>query len=145
MYLVSPREVLEEELPPQPPQGDWWSPGRAGRADDRGRRHEIAAALEGARNPLIVTSYLGRDPAAVAELVRLCELAGVAVIESVPMHLNFPDDHPLHLGYQWNIPEQNPLLADADVILVLGSDVPWIPGYNRRAPPPGSTSSTSTR
>ena len=26
VYLVSPREVLEEELPPQPPQGDWWSP-----------------------------------------------------------------------------------------------------------------------
>jgi acetolactate synthase I/II/III large subunit len=26
---------------------------------------------------------------------------------------------------------QNPLLADADVILVLGSDVPWIPGHNR--------------
>ena len=67
----------------------------------------------------------------MAELVRLCELAGVAVIESAPMHLNFPDDHPLHLGYQWNTPEQNPLLADADVILVLGSDVPWIPGHNR--------------
>ena len=65
------------------------------------------------------------------ELVRLCELAAVAVIESVPAQVNFPDDHPLHLGYQWNHPEQNPLLAEADVILVLGSDVPWIPGHNR--------------
>jgi acetolactate synthase-1/2/3 large subunit len=130
VYLVSPREVLEEELPPQPPQGDWWSPV-APAALTAAVADEIAAALEGARSPLIVTSYLGRDPAAVAELVRLCELAGVAVIESAPMHLNFPDDHPLHLGYQWNVPEQNPLLADADVILVLGSDVPWIPGHNR--------------
>lgn len=50
------------------------------------------------------------------------------------MHLNFPDDHPLHLGYQWNAPEQNPLLADADMILMLGSDVPWIPGHNRPDP-----------
>src|SRR5580704_8752180 len=133
VYLVSPREVLEEELPPQPPQGDWWSPV-APAALTAAVADEIAAALEGARSPLIVTSYLGRDTAAVAELVRLCELAGVAVIESAPMHLNFPDDHPLHLGYQWNIPEQNPLLADADVILVLGSDVPWIPAHNRPDP-----------
>ena len=36
VYLVPPREVLEEELPPQPPQGDWWSPVAPGRAD-RGR------------------------------------------------------------------------------------------------------------
>jgi acetolactate synthase I/II/III large subunit len=130
VYLVSAREVLEQQLPPQPPQGDWWSPV-APAALTAAVADEIAAAVEGARSPLVVTSYLGRDPAAVAGLVRLCELGGVAVIESAPMHLNFPDDHPLHLGYQWNIPEQNPLLAEADVILVLGSDVPWIPGHNR--------------
>jgi acetolactate synthase I/II/III large subunit len=133
VYLVSAREVLEEQLPPQPPQGDWWAPvaptALTGEVAD-----EIAAAVEGARSPLVVTSYLGRDPAAVPELVRLCELAGVAVIESAPMQLNFPDDHPLHLGYQWNIPEQNPVLAEADVILVLGSDVPWIPAHNRPDP-----------
>jgi acetolactate synthase I/II/III large subunit len=133
VYLVSAREVLEEPLPPQPPQGDWWSPV-APAALTTEVADEIAAAFEGARSPLVVTSYLGRDPAAVPELVRLCELAGVAVIESAPMHLNFPDDHPLHLGYQWNIPEQNPLLAEADVILVLGSDVPWIPAHNRPDP-----------
>jgi acetolactate synthase I/II/III large subunit len=133
VYLVSAREVLEEPLPPQPAQGDWWSPV-APAALTTEVADEIAAALEGASSPLIVTSYLGRDTAAVPDLVRLCELAGVAVIESAPMHLNFPDDHPLHLGYQWNIPEQNPLLAEADVILVLGSDVPWIPAHNRPDP-----------
>ena len=130
VYLTAAREVLEEELPPQPPQGDWWDPvAPAALADEVAG--EVAAAIAGARSPLVVTSYLGRDPAAVPELVRLCELAAVGVIESVPMRVNFPDDHPLHLGYQWNAPEQNPLLAGADVILVLGSDVPWIPGHNR--------------
>jgi acetolactate synthase I/II/III large subunit len=133
VYLVSAREVLEQELPPQPPQGDWWAPV-APTALTAEVADEIAAAVEGASRPLVVTSYLGRDPAAVPELVRLCELAGVAVIESAPNQLNFPDDHPLHLGYQWNIPVQNPLLAEADVILVLGSDVPWIPGHNRPDP-----------
>ena len=49
------------------------------------------------------------------------------------MRVNFPPGHPLHLGYQWNAPEQNDVLAGADVILVLGSDVPWIPSHNRPA------------
>jgi acetolactate synthase I/II/III large subunit len=130
VYLVAAREVLEEQLPPQPPAGEGWDPvAPAALADEVA--DEIAAAVEGARAPLVVTSYLGRDRAAVAELVRLCELASVAVVESVPAAVNFPDDNPLHLGYQWNRPEQNPVLAEADVILVLGSDVPWIPSHNR--------------
>ena len=130
VYLVAAREVLEERLPPQPPAGEGWNPvAPAALADEV--TDEIAAAVEGARAPLVVTSYLGRDRAAVAELVRLCELASVGVVESVPAAVNFPDDNPLHLGYQWNRPEQNPVLAEADVILVLGSDVPWIPSHNR--------------
>jgi acetolactate synthase I/II/III large subunit len=130
VYLVAAREVLEEQLCPQPAQGPWWDPvapaALAGEVVD-----EIAAAVEKAKAPLVVTSYLGRDPAAVSELTRLCELAAIGVIESVPTRVNFPAGHPLHLGYQWNRPVQNPLLAEADVILVLGSDVPWIPAHNR--------------
>jgi acetolactate synthase-1/2/3 large subunit len=130
VYLTAAREIMEEQIAPQPPQGDWWSPvAPAALAADVA--DEIAAAVESASAPLVVTSYLGRDLAAVPELVRLCERAAVGVIESVPVQVNFPDDHPLHLGYQWNRPEQNPFLAEADVILVLGSDVPWIPVHNR--------------
>jgi len=138
-YLVAAREVMEETVP-APPRGpggpdqrQWWSPvapiGLAPQVAD-----EIAAAVTGAANPLVVTSYLGRDTAAVAALTELCELAAVGVIESVPMRMNFPADHPLHLGYQWNTAGQNPVLADADVVLVVGSDVPWIPATNRPAP-----------
>jgi acetolactate synthase I/II/III large subunit len=130
VYLTAAREVLEEQLPPQPAPGEGWDPVTpAALADEVA--DEIAAALEGARAPLAVASYLGRDRAAVAGLVRLCELASVGVVESVPAAVNFPDDNPLHLGYQWNRPQQNPVLAEADVILVLGSDVPWIPSHNR--------------
>jgi acetolactate synthase-1/2/3 large subunit len=132
VYLTAAREVMEEALPPQPALPQWWSPvapaGLAPQVAD-----EIAAALESAAAPLVVTSYLGRDPAAVASLVRLCELAAIPVIESVPMWMNFPADHRLHWGYQWNTTGQNPLLAGADVVLVLGSDVPWIPASNRPA------------
>ena len=130
-YLVAAREVMEEELAPQPDQSAWWSPVAPAALTPQ-VADEIAAALEGAHAPLIVTSYLGRDPAAVGELVRLAELAGIGVIESVPMRVNFPASHPLHCGYQWT-KEPNPLLAAADVVLVLGSDVPWIPAGNRPA------------
>lgn len=133
-YLLAGREVMEETAPAGPGgQRQWWSPvapmALAPQVTD-----EIAAALAGADAPLIVTSYLGRDRAAVAALTELCELAGIGVIESVPMWMNFPADHPLHLGYQWSSTTQNPLLADADVVLVAGSDVPWIPATNRPSP-----------
>jgi acetolactate synthase-1/2/3 large subunit len=135
-YLLAAREVMEETVPvqlDQPDQGQWWSPvapmALAPQVAD-----EIAAALTGAAAPLVVTSYLGRDPGAVASLIELCELAAIGVIESVPMWMNFPADHPLHLGYQWNTAGQNPLLAAADVVLVAGSDVPWIPTTNRPSP-----------
>jgi len=48
--------------------------------------------------------------------------------------VNFPGDHPLHSGYQFTTTEQNPLLAEADVILVVDSDVPWIQATSRPAP-----------
>ncbi|WP_264176028.1 thiamine pyrophosphate-dependent enzyme [Effusibacillus dendaii] len=52
-------------------------------------------------------------------------------MESVPNYVNFPASHPLHVGYQWSAPVQNQILAEADFILVLDSDVPWIPLENK--------------
>jgi acetolactate synthase-1/2/3 large subunit len=92
---------------------------------------EIASALAAARRPLVVTSYLGRRPEAVAGLVRLCRALGIGVLESVPCTMNFPHDDPLYQGSHWNHPFQNRALAEADVVLVLDSDVPWIPTVSR--------------
>jgi acetolactate synthase-1/2/3 large subunit len=46
-------------------------------------------------------------------------------------HVNFPADHELHAGFQYHTVAQNPVLAQADVILAIDSDVPWIPSVNR--------------
>jgi len=133
VYLTAAREVMEETIPVQPDQRQWWSPvAPMALADEVA--DEIATALAGASAPLVVTSYLGRDTCAVTALAELCELAAIGVLESVPMRMNFPADHPLHLGYQWTTASQNPVLAEADVVLVAGSDVPWIPVTNRPAP-----------
>jgi acetolactate synthase-1/2/3 large subunit len=132
VYLMATREVMEERLDQTALSATGFTP-IAPAALAPAVVEDIARALAGARRPLVVTSYLGRRPAAVAQLVELCELLSIGVLESVPGYVNFPADHPLHLGYQWNTPTQNPALAAADVVLVLGSDVPWIPLHNRPA------------
>ncbi|MGA6162052.1 thiamine pyrophosphate-requiring protein [Amycolatopsis magusensis] len=128
VYLVGAREVMESEVPCQDPVRPI-PIAPAALAPQVGDR--LAEALREAENPLVVTSYLGRDPGAVPVLVQLCERLAMPVLESVPMRVNFPADHPLHLGFQWNTTEPDPVLATADVVLVLGSDVPWIPLSNR--------------
>ena len=133
VYLAAAREVLEQPAPEQHAPGHWWAPVAPAALAPQ-VVSVIAAALRNAAAPLVVTSYLGRDPAAVAALVELCELAAIPVLESVPMRVNFPASHPLHCGYQWNAQAQNRLLAEADVILVAGSDVPWMPAVNRPGP-----------
>jgi acetolactate synthase I/II/III large subunit len=49
----------------------------------------------------------------------------------VPSYVNFPNENTMYLGNQWNQPVQNRALGDADVVLVIDSDVPWIPVVSR--------------
>jgi acetolactate synthase-1/2/3 large subunit len=130
VYLVGAREVMEQEIAPVTIDRTKW-PTIAPTALSPEAVGAIAKTLIEARRPLVVTSYLGRNVAAVAPLVRLCERLGIGVVESVPNHLSFPHDHPLHQGGQWNEKKQNVGLAEADVVLVIDSDVPWIPQINR--------------
>ncbi|MGE5288800.1 MAG: thiamine pyrophosphate-requiring protein, partial [Micromonosporaceae bacterium] len=133
VYLVGPREVMEEAIEPSTVDPALYAPV-APAALDPETVAEIARALAGARRPLIITSYLGRDTAAVEELVRLCDLLAVPVMEAAPSYMNFPSDHALHWGYEWTPAAQNPVLAEADVILVVDSDVPWIHTTSRPSP-----------
>jgi acetolactate synthase I/II/III large subunit len=130
VYLTSAREVMEEQVEPYTvDRADFEPVAPMALADAVAA--EIATALAQARSPLIVTSYLGRDPAAVPKLVELCELLAIPVLESMAYHVNFPADHKLHAGFQYHTVAPNPVLAQADVILVIDSDVPWIPAVNR--------------
>ena len=132
VYLVAAREILEQEVEPRREDVRLWPRlGGGGLAPEDAL--QIAGALVAARQPLVVTSYVGRNPAAVPELTQLCHRLGMGVLESVPNSVNFPVDDPLHQGYQWNEKQQNPALAEADTILILDSDVPWIPLINRPA------------
>jgi len=130
VYLVGAREAMEEEAPNLAIDIADWAPiapmplAEAAVAD-------LAESIEKASRPLIVTSYLGRNPAAVTELVRFCNRLGVGVLESVPSYTNYPHNDPLYQGNQWNHPFQNRVLAEADLVLVVDSDVPWIPTVSK--------------
>lgn len=132
VYLMAAREVLEAEVPPVSLEPSHWQPVEP-MALPPGIAEEIAGALANAQRPLIVTSFVGRRPAAVDALVELCHQVGIGVLESVPTRMNFPHDDPLYQGGQWNHPVQNEALAEADVIIVVDSDVPWIPAVSRPA------------
>lgn len=132
VYLVGAREAMEAEAPEQKPGKRFARTSGAALPDDA--VDELARAIAGARRPLIVTSYLGRNTKAVAELVKLGDRAAIGVVEAIPNFVNFPFGHPMHQGYQGNEPKQNETLAAADFILVLDCDVPWMPSVNRPAP-----------
>lgn len=130
VYLMAGREVLEAETKPVEIDMSRWQPLPPQPIADADAR-DLAERLAAAERPLIVTSYLGRNVAAVDALRRLCDRLGIGVLESVPSYANFPHDNPLYQGNQWNHPHQNRALAEADLVLVIDSDVPWIPLRSR--------------
>jgi acetolactate synthase I/II/III large subunit len=132
VYLTGAREVMEEIVEPVEVHLDEWRPiSPCAMPPDEVKN--LADELAQAKMPLVVTSYLGKNIAAVKELVRLCQRLGMGVLESVPKAVNFPVDSPLYQGNTWSEARQNEVLANADLVLVLDSDVPWIPVVNRPA------------
>lgn len=120
VYLTGAREVWEQPAPAAQQPLPHWPPARAAglaAADAR----ELAQALRSASRPLVITSYLGRQPEAVERLAELSRRIGIAVCEVNPQYVNFPGDHPNHVGYR-----RNTLVDEADLILMLDVDVPWI-------------------
>ena len=133
VYLVGPREVMEEPLEPYAADPADYRPVEPA-ALNAEVTAEIARALADATNPLILTGHLGRDPEAVPKLVELAELLAIPVIESGPFRMNFPADHPMHRGWQFTTATQNPLLAEADVVLIVDCDIPYIFANSRPSP-----------
>lgn len=130
VYLMGAREVMEAETTPVSILPAKW-PSVSPAALPPDAAIQIAQRLCAAERPLIVTSYIGRNPAAVEQMIALCERVGIGVLESVPSAMNFPNGHRLYQGNQWNQAEQDNALAAADLVLVIDSDVPWIPAVNK--------------
>ena len=125
VYLSLPREVLAAPaVDPDRPQRRWSAPAPA--APNPQAMETLADWIAGARMPLVVTGAVGRDAAAVGALAELAERFALPVVTLVPRYMCLPASHPMHYGYA-----SGPAVAEADLVIVLDSDVPWIPKADR--------------
>jgi acetolactate synthase I/II/III large subunit len=127
VYLSLPREPLSA-----PVAGDAHIPPRIPPAPahpDPAAIDRLAGWVAEAKRPLIVASNVGRLPGETEALARLAERFGLPVAVQTPRFLCLPTDHPMHAGF-----DSGPFLADADLILVVESDVPWMPAVKAPAP-----------
>lgn len=77
-----------------------------------------------AERPLVITSYLGRNTRAPPLLETLCDKLPISVVEMVGSDLCIRSNHSAYLGVTVTT---HPAVLEADVILILDCDVPWIP------------------
>ncbi len=127
VYMTLPREVLAAPIAdfryasptrrrtPSPP------------APDANAIDEAAGMIAAAENPLIVTNSLGREETDVAKLGDLAERFAIPVVLRKSRYMCLPANHPMNLGEDAEF-----AFDDADLVLVMDCDVPWIP--KRKAP-----------
>ncbi|MBI4305131.1 MAG: thiamine pyrophosphate-requiring protein [Chloroflexi bacterium] len=122
VYMTLPRELIMQKmerllLPPADRHGKPVPPSADPAAIAR-----VADWLVSAQRPLIIAGSPGRHTEAVASLVQIAELAGAPVAGAITNRLNIPSHHPLNAATCGA-----PSIADADFILVVDHDVPWVP------------------
>lgn len=133
VYLTGTREVLAEEIKPYSLDQEQWGPIGPGALPDDAL-HDIAKALAEAARPLILTGHSGRDRRVPDMLVALADLIpGIRVQDTGGSDMCFPSSHIASEGYRLPGLSFDTLTKDADVVLLIDCDVPWIPSRN---PPP---------
>ncbi|MGC9197143.1 MAG: thiamine pyrophosphate-requiring protein [Syntrophobacteraceae bacterium] len=126
VYLTLPREVLAEAhdkftLSALPVRG------AGGLLHPDPRDIEAGAEmLAASKSPLIITSSIASSAGAVEALAEFAERFAIPTVAFNQRTLCFPTKSPMHAGFT-----PAPLLGEADVIVVLESDVPWYPSAQR--------------
>lgn len=124
VYLTAAREVLMES--PADHRVDLSMAHRARPvvtpAGDPSSLEQLADWIAAAQAPLAITGNLGRHPQTVQSLVDLAETVGMRIVDRRGP-LNVPLDHSLLVD------DADVALREADVILLLDVDVPWIPRH----------------
>jgi acetolactate synthase-1/2/3 large subunit len=130
VYITGAREIWEGRKQAAVEPSEDWPASRLGGLSESAVA-ELYQALIASKRPIVISSYLGRQPLAVERLVEISDRIGLGVCEVSPAYLNFPGTHDHHLGYT-----RNSFVDEADLILMLDVDVPWI--KSKVQPRPGT-------
>jgi len=126
VYLMLPREPLAAAIEPTAPAKP--RPQAAAPHADPAALATLADWIAAAERPLILAARLPAN--AVAALAHLAERCAMPVVVSNPRTVCLPSSHPMHFGF-----EPAALLTDADLVIALENDVPWMPQLTH--PPAG--------
>jgi acetolactate synthase-1/2/3 large subunit len=122
VYVTLPREVLASDFSTQTFSPTAKIVPASPPAADPAALEEAARLLGRAERPLIITANGGRTAETSRALTQLAETFAIPVIHYRPRFLAMSTEHPLAAGW-----DSRELLKDADVVLVVDCDVPWIP------------------
>lgn len=129
-YLVAAREVLAQEIPSYEIDPNQWTPIEPSQLPETATARIVKGLIQ-AQRPLVITGYSGRNKECPEQLVRLADnIPGLRVFDVGGSDMCFPTSHPASQGFRLSFDE---CTRDADMILILDADVPWIPSRN---PPP---------
>ncbi|MBM3528005.1 MAG: thiamine pyrophosphate-requiring protein [Alphaproteobacteria bacterium] len=126
VYLSLPREPLSAPLPepigpvkpravPAPPHPD---PAQIA---------TLAEWIAASEKPLFIATASGA--AAIGPLGRIAEKYALPVVTQRQREVCLPSNHPMHMGY-----DSHALIPDADLIVILDADVPWVPNDQQPNP-----------
>ncbi|KAK0845438.1 hypothetical protein LTR03_007495 [Friedmanniomyces endolithicus] len=124
VYLLGAREAMEEDIEPYELDQAAWGPAELGGLTAK-QLDFVAETLVGAKEPLLITGYSGRNHKAIDALIQLANtVKGLRVLDTGGSDMCFPANHPAWLGLRYGVDEA---IRKADVILLVDVDVPWIP------------------
>jgi acetolactate synthase I/II/III large subunit len=122
VYMMLPRDTLAG---PATLPGKWSAPVLSPATaphPDASSVAQLARWIGEAERPLIITASAGRTKAGFVALTRFATRYAVPVVSFHPRFLNIASDHPNFAGF-----EPGSWLDDADLVIALDCDVPWIP------------------
>ncbi len=121
VYVTLPREVLASPFTSAFGLKSSISPASPPAADPA-TFEEAARLLAEAKHPLLITANGGRTAESSQAIEQLAQNLAVPVVHYRPRYLALSTEHPMHCGW-----DPHALLKEADVVLVVDCDVPWIP------------------
>ncbi|MCI0897284.1 MAG: thiamine pyrophosphate-binding protein [Chloroflexi bacterium] len=126
-FLNVPMETMLAEW--TPPAGLKNKPPAPKTRPESSAIERIADLVIESKHPVILADSSGQSAEGFNALVTLAETMSIPVFESEgPGYANFPNNHPLHNGY-----DLKPRYGEFDLFLVAGTRAPWYPGSARPA------------